>query len=140
MIAAAIFGTILGPVMGTLAVALGTDVVFTLLGAISVVLAVWTFRHPQPPPAETGGGAPLRALRSSPGMMLGLWLVLLEAGTLGALSTLLPLRLSHIGASGIVAVGITFVLASVLSTLVAPAIGRVTDRRGCRACRCARAC
>jgi MFS family permease len=129
VIAAAIFGTILGPVMGTAAVALGTDVVFTFLGAICIVLAAWTFRHPQPPPAETGGGAPLRALRSSPSMMLGLWLVLLEAGTLGALSTLLPLRLSHIGASGI-AVGITFVLASVLSTVVAPAIGRVTDRRG----------
>ena len=129
VIAAAIFGTILGPVLGTAAVALGTDIVFTFLGAICVLLAVWTFRHPQPPPAETGGGAPLRALRSSPSMLLGLWLVLLEAGTLGALSTLLPLRLSHIGASG-VAVGITFVLASVLSTLVAPAIGRVTDRRG----------
>jgi MFS family permease len=129
VIAAAIFGTILGPVMGTAAVALGTEIVFAFLGAICVVLAAWTFSHPQPPPAETGGGAPLRALRSSPSMMLGLWLVLLEAGTLGALSTLLPLRLSHMGASG-VAVGITFVLASVLSTLVAPAIGRVTDRRG----------
>ena len=129
VIAAAIFGTILGPVMGTAAVALGTDVVFTFLGAICVVLAAWTFRHPQPPPAETGDGAPLRTLVSSSGMMLGLWLVLLEAGTLGALSTLLPLRLSHIGASGIV-IGITFVLASVLSTLVAPMVGRVTDRRG----------
>ena len=129
VIAAAIFGTILGPVMGTVAVALGTEVVFTFLGAVSVGLAVWTFRHPQPPPAETGDGAPLRTLLSSSGMMLGLWLVLLEAGTLGALSTLLPLRLSHIGASGIV-IGITFVLASVLSTLVAPMVGRVTDRRG----------
>ncbi len=129
VIAAAIFGTILGPVMGTAAVALGTEVVFTFLGAVSVGLAVWTFRHPQPPPAETGDGAPLRTLLSSSGMMLGLWLVLLEAGTLGALSTLLPLRLSHIGASGIV-IGITFVLASVLSTLVAPMVGRVTDRRG----------
>ena len=129
VIAAAIFGTILGPVMGTAAVALGTDVVFTFLGAISAGLAVWTFRHPQPPPAETGVGAPLRTLLSSSGMMLGLWLVLLEAGTLGAVGTLLPLRLSHIGASGIV-VGITFVLASVLSTLVAPMVGRLTDRRG----------
>jgi MFS family permease len=129
VIAAAIFGTVLGPVMGTAAVALGTDVVFTFLGAISVALAAWTFGRPQPPPAETGGGAPLRTLLSSPKIMLGLWLILLEAGTLGALGTLLPLRLSHIGASG-VAVGITFVLASVLSMLVAPAIGRATDRRG----------
>lgn len=129
VMAAAIFGTILGPVMGIAAVTLGPDVVFTFLGGVSAVLAAWTFGRPQPPPAETGGGASVRALLSSSKMMLGLWLVLLEAGTLGALGTLLPLRLSHIGASGVV-VGITFVIASVLSTLIAPSIGRVTDRRG----------
>ena len=129
VMAASIFGTILGPVMGTAAVALGTDVVFTFLGAVAAGLAAWTFGRPQPPPAETGEGAPLRVLLSSPKMMLGLWLVLLEAAALGALGTLLPLRLSRFGASG-VAVGITFVLASVLSMLVAPAIGRTTDRRG----------
>ena len=131
VIAAAIFGTILGPVMGTAAVALGTDIVFIVAWARSSsvlrrldVASSRSRRRPGP-----GGGAPLRALLSSPHMLLGLWLVLLEAGTLGALGTLLPLRLSRIGASG-VAVGIAFVLASVLSTLVAPAIGRVTDRRG----------
>jgi hypothetical protein len=55
-------------------------------------------------------------------MLLGLWLILLEACTLGALGTLLPLRLSHLGASGI-AIGATFVVASVVSTRIAPRIG-----------------
>jgi MFS family permease len=41
----------------------------------------------------------------------------------------LPLRLSRFGASGI-AIGVTFILASLLSTLLAPGIGRFTDRRG----------
>jgi MFS family permease len=131
VIAAAIFGTILGPVMGTAAVAVGTEVVFSLLGAVALGLAVWTLQHPAPPRAEVGEGAgtTLRTLATSPRMLLGLWLILLEACTLGALGTLLPLRLSHLGASGI-AVGVTFVLASVLSTLVAAPIGRMTDRRG----------
>ena len=129
VIAAAIFGTILGPVMGALAVALGTEIVFSGLGLVAVGLAIWTFGHPAPPRLDRDDGAPLRALATSPRMLLGLWLIVLEACTLGALGTLLPLRLSHLGASGI-AIGATFVLASVVSTLIAPVIGRLTDRRG----------
>ena len=129
VIAAAIFGTILGPVAGTLAVAVGTGIVFCGLGLVAVGLAAWTFGHPAPPRFEAHEGAPLRALASSPRMLLGVWLILLEACTLGALGTLLPLRLSHLGASEI-AIGATFALASVVSTLLAPMIGRLTDRRG----------
>ena len=129
VIAAAIFGTILGPVMGTLAVAVGTKIVFSGLGLVAVGLAAWTFGHPAPPQSGAHEGTPARALASSPRMLLGAWLILLEACTIGALGTLLPLRLSHLGASG-VAVGATFVLASVVSTVIAPMIGRLTDRRG----------
>jgi predicted MFS family arabinose efflux permease len=62
-------------------------------------------------------------------MVVGCWLILLEAAVIGAAGTLLPLRLSRFGASG-VAIGITFVLASLLSLLLNPAVGRVIDRRG----------
>jgi predicted MFS family arabinose efflux permease len=48
---------------------------------------------------------------------------------LGATGTLLPLRLSRFGASG-VAIGITFVLASLLALLLNPRVGRLADRRG----------
>ena len=47
-IGAAILGTLLGPVLGTLAVAIGTGVVFSLIGAVSIGLAFWTGRHPEP--------------------------------------------------------------------------------------------
>jgi MFS family permease len=128
-IGAAILGTLLGPVLGTLAVAIGTGVVFTLVGAASILLALWTARYPEPPRPETTPRTSLRSLVGNPRIMLGFWLILLEACTVGATATLLPLRLAHFGASGIV-IGGTFLLTSLLSFAMAPPIGRIVDRRG----------
>lgn len=131
VIGAAIFGTLLGPVLGTLAVTLGTQVVFSIVGVVSLGLAVWTMDHPEPPrpDPEKQTGTPLRTIAHNPPILLGFWLILLEACTLGATGTLLPLRLSRFGASGI-AIGATFLVAALLSTLLAPGIGRLVDRRG----------
>src|SRR5262249_35391193 len=76
-----------------------------------------------------GAGAPLRVLAKDPRIAFGCWLILLEACAIGATGTLLPLRLSRFGASG-VAIGVTFVLASLLSLVLNPAVGRLIDRRG----------
>jgi MFS family permease len=127
--AAAIFGTLIGPLLGTAAVAAGTEVVFACVGGVSLALTAWTLAHPEPPRAALGAGAPLRVLARDPRIALGCWLILLEACAIGATGTLLPLRLSHLGASG-VAIGVTFVLASLLSLLLNPAVGRLIDRRG----------
>jgi MFS family permease len=129
VLASAIFGTLLGPMVGTLAVAVGTEPVFAATGAVSMALTAWTFRHPEPPRAALGAGASPRAVAASRPFVLGFWMILLVACTIGATSALLPLRLSHFGASG-VAIGVTFILASLLSTLLAPVIGRLVDRRG----------
>ena len=72
-----------------------------------------------------------RALLAQSGLWLGAWLVLIDAMSTGAVSALLPLRLSRLGASG-VAIGATFVLASAVATLLAPVIGRASDRHGAR--------
>jgi MFS family permease len=131
VIGAAIFGTLLGPVLGTLAVTVGTAPVFNVVGAVSLVLAAWTLRQPEPAPGwDTGtSGTPLRTLARTPRILLGAWLILLEAATIGATGTLIPLRLARFGASG-VAVGATFLIASLISTQVATPIGRLVDRRG----------
>jgi MFS family permease len=129
VLASAIFGTVIGPVLGTVAVAAGTALVFTCVGAVSLALAAWTLQHPDPPRAALGVGAPLRRLAKDPRMALGGWVILLEACVIGATATLLPLRLSKFGASG-VAIGITFVFASLLALLVNPVVGRLLDRRG----------
>jgi predicted MFS family arabinose efflux permease len=128
VLASAIFGTLVGPLLGTVAVAARTAVVFACVGGVSLALTAWTLTHPEPPPAALGAGAPLRVLARDPRIALGCWLILLEACTIGATGTLLPLRLSHFGASG-VAIGVTFVLASLLSLVMNPAIGRLVDRR-----------
>jgi YNFM family putative membrane transporter len=127
--ASAIFGTVIGPVLGTVAVAAGTSVVFTCVGGVSLVLMAWTLQHPEPPRAALGVGAPLRALARDARIVLGFWVIMLEACVIGATGTLLPLRLSRFGASN-VAIGITFVLASLLALVVNPWAGRLLDRRG----------
>jgi MFS family permease len=134
VIGAAIFGTMLGPVLGTLAVAVGTGPVFAVVGVISLGLAIWTLRFPEPPPhtQEVETSTPLRDMLRSPEIRLGSWLILLEAATIGAVSALLPLRLAHFGAPNVV-IGAVFLVASVMSMTVAGPIGRTADRRGAAA-------
>ena len=137
VIGAATFGTLLGPLLGTAAVAAGTRPVFAAVGAISLALAWWTARHPEPRavegivPRPGALRAQLAAVVRSGGLGLGTWVITLEAITFGAANALLPLRLSRFGASG-VAIGATFLLASALSTVLSPTVGRLTDRHGPR--------
>jgi MFS family permease len=132
-IAAATFGTLIGPLLGTAAVALGTRPVFLVLGAVSLALAARARRHPAPDRTANDDTPrpPLLAVLRTAGLPLGTWLITLEAMTIGATNVLLPLRLSRFGASG-VAIGATFVAAAALSSVLSPIVGRVSDRRGAR--------
>jgi predicted MFS family arabinose efflux permease len=134
VLGAATFGTLLGPILGTVAVAIGTEPAFALVGLIALGLAAMTARRTAPPPSpgvdlEQRVRDQLRGAWSSQGLRLGVWLVLLEAATFGAVNVLLPLRLSGFGASGL-AIGLTFVLASALSASLSTVVGHLTDRRG----------
>ncbi len=133
VIAAAIFGTLVGPILGTLAVAVGTAPVFTAVGLVAFGLAAWTLRMPEPAPGWQGDttGTPLRTLVGTPRILFGSWLILLEAATVGATGVLIPLRLAHLGASGLV-IGATFLVAALISATVSTPIGRLVDRRGAR--------
>jgi MFS family permease len=133
VIGAAIFGTLLGPILGTLAVTVGTRPVFGIVGAISVALAAWTARHPEPASQGASGETrtPLRDMLRSPHIRLGAWLILVEAATIGAISALLPLRLSRFGAGNVV-IGGVFLVSSLMSMFVSGPIGRTVDRRGPR--------
>jgi MFS family permease len=145
VIGAATFGTLIGPLLGTVAVATSTALVFSAVGAISLALAVWAQRHPNPVPirnearaADPAGtrraGGDRRARLASPlarGLIVGGWMVLLEAMTFGATNVLLPLRLARFGASGVL-IGVVFLASAALSAGLSTYIGRVTDRRGPR--------
>ena len=128
-IGAATFGTLLGPLLGTFAAAVGTGPAFAVVGAISLALAGRLLRYPDPPRAQSGPRTPITQLLGSRTFALGVWLIALEAITLGAANTLLPLRLSGLGASG-VAIGATFLAAAGVSTVLSPLVGRISDQRG----------
>ncbi|HEX8959317.1 MAG TPA: MFS transporter [Solirubrobacterales bacterium] len=129
VMAAAIFGTLIGPLLGTVAVAAGTRLTFALVGAISLALAVRVLAYPEPPAAAPSTSTPLAKVLRNRGLMLGAGLMVLGAATIGAGNALIPLRMSHFGASSL-AIGITFFLASGASTLIAPVSGRLSDRAG----------
>ena len=81
-------------------------------------------------PPALGAGAPLRALARSPRLVLGFWLILLEAARSERSAPCFRSACRDFGASG-VAIGVTFVLASLREHVrVDPAVGRVIDRRG----------
>ncbi len=151
---AAIFGTLFGPVVGTAAVALGTRVTFAAVAVAGVGLALAVLRtpvaatveeaasahaaspdaasaHTVPPDAASAHTAmpPAgRALRH-PLLIAVATLVVLQAAIVGTSDTLIPLRMAHLGATGL-AVGATFFVWSLLSMGAAPLIGRLADRQG----------
>jgi MFS family permease len=71
----------------------------------------------------------LRRLLATRGLVLGGWLVMLDAMTIGATNVLIPLRLSRFGAHAVL-IGGTFLCASAVSTVVSPLTGKLSDRRG----------
>jgi MFS family permease len=127
----AVVGTLIGPVIGTLSLAISTKLVFLGVAAVSIILALRMRRYAEAPEFPTTQPTRWRTVGRNPRLLLGLWLVLLDATSFGALGTLLPLRLGHFGASSI-AIGATFLLAGALSIAAAPVAGRMSDRFGPR--------
>jgi predicted MFS family arabinose efflux permease len=129
-LAAAIGGALLGPVLGTLAHALGRGPVFSAVvvvaGALAVAVAI--LPAPSPPPPQPGM-ARMLALLTRPAIAIGMWLVTLPALASGMLNVLAPLRLSALGASA-AGIGATFVVAAGAEACVSPAVGHVSDERG----------
>jgi MFS family permease len=128
-LAAAIGGALFGPVLGSLAEAVGRGPVFVFVALIGLALIVWasTLRSRHRPSQERLGDL-LAAVRR-PRILLGMWLVTVPAVASGLLNVLAPLRLSRFGA-GAAAIGATFLVASALEAAISPSVGRVSDRRG----------
>lgn len=127
--AAGISGALFGPVLGGIASATSIELAFSSVAVLATVLAVWAGRTPALAPGEP---QPLRLLfraMRDPGVASGAWLVALPALFFGTLGVLGPLRLDTLG-WGAVAIGATWLVLAGLEALLAPFIGRVSDRRG----------
>ncbi|HET9720047.1 MAG TPA: MFS transporter [Solirubrobacteraceae bacterium] len=139
-VSAAIGGSIAGPAVGALASVVGRPTLFIALASLALGLAAITRRLEAPPPiasvdpgspdpAEPAPGTAIRTLLARPSGLGGIWLMTLPAIVSGTLTVLGPLALHPLGAGpGII--GVTFVVAAALESLVSTWVGGVSDRHG----------
>jgi MFS family permease len=126
---AAIFGALFGPVVGASASYIGTGLAFGSVAVLAVALAVWALRTPTFTPQEPQPLARLFSAARDGHIAGAIWFVAIPALLFGTLNVLAPLRLSALGLST-VAIGATWLIAALFEALMAPAIGRYSDRRG----------
>jgi predicted MFS family arabinose efflux permease len=121
-------GAIAGPAAGGVAAAVGRGPTFAAIAGICVALALLTRGFAAPPaPAEKRLG--LGAAMSAANVRKVMWITMLPAIMLAALSVLAPLQQHHLGAgSGEIAA--TFGAAAILGIAVQPFYGRWADRAG----------
>jgi MFS family permease len=127
-IGSAIFGALLGPAVGALADRVGPREVFVGLAGLTVVLAAWTLRTPGAAAEWPLPGAISRALRDVE-IRQALWLMSVPALVFGVVGVLIPLKLDAAGWSA-TAIAIAWVASAAIEVVLAPLIGRVSDRRG----------
>jgi MFS family permease len=128
-LAAAVAGALFGPVLGAAAGALGQEPVFGAVAVLGLVLMAFSLRMTA---QEPEGESRFRTLIGSLGdgrVAAGMWLTTLPGVLFGTLAVLGPLRLDELGA-GAAAIAGAFLAAAALEALVAPLIGRLSDRRG----------
>jgi predicted MFS family arabinose efflux permease len=126
---AAIFGAVFGPVLGGIASYVGTGPPFASVAVLAAALAVWALRTPAPPPREVQPLARLFGALRDPRVVAAVWFVAVPALLFGVLNVLAPLRLSALGLST-AAIGAVWLGSATLEALLAPAVGRFSDRRG----------
>jgi MFS family permease len=127
-LAAAIAGTLVGPVLGTAADHIGPEPVFSAVALAAIALCVPAAREPAPPGEAADFGRVVAAARI-PAVQLGVWLVVLPSLAAGVLNVLVPLRMDALGAAS-VAIGATYLVAAGLEAIISPIVGRISDRRG----------
>lgn len=129
VLSAAIAGALFGPVIGTLASAIGRQAAFSGVVVIALGLIVVSRRLPSGHVASGQGVGSLRGALAGRDIRPAMWLVALPAVASGALSVLAPLRLHRLGASSAV-IGGTFLIAAAVEAAITPLVGGVSDRRG----------
>ncbi len=127
--AATFSGELVGPLLGAVAAWAGLALVFSLITAVAVLVAIVAAAIPGPSGSERLPAPSLRALMSNRIVLLAAWLIALTALLLGVLGVLAPLRLDELG-WGAGAIGAVFAVAALLQASANPRIGRVADARG----------
>jgi MFS family permease len=127
--AAAVGGTLFGPVLGGVASLAGTGWTFGVIGIASLGLVAFAATTSAAPPEEPQPLSALFGAFRDGRLLVCFWLVALPGLLFGNLSVLVPLRLSHLGYSG-AAIGAVFLCSAALEAGNNILVGRVSDRRG----------
>ena len=126
---AAVFGALLGPVVGAVASLASVRATFVGISLFGIALAVWVAVTPgvEAQPQKL----PELFRRADRRLLGGMWLLVLAALLFGVLDVLAPLTF-HAGGWGGVAIGAVFLVAAAAETVLNPLLGGFIDRRGNR--------
>jgi MFS family permease len=125
---AAVFGELLGPVIGVLASALGRNVVFSAMSVLSAVLALLTVQidvESELEPIDVSLRSSFRQRQFSDGLTL----LAIGSTLFGVLSVLAPLHLAAAGWST-AAIGGVWLLGAAFEASESAFVGRLSDARG----------
>ena len=121
-------GGLAGPVIGSLALAVGPGKTFAVIGLGMIMFLAWSASLPSVRLGQSAS-TPLLPATHDRGVLQSVGLLLLPSAGFGAISVLLPIRLSQLGASGFI-VGATFLIAAAGAAGSSVLSGRISDRRG----------
>ena len=125
----AIFGAMLGPVIGGIASVTSTEITFGGVAVIGLGLAAWAAATPA---QREPSGQPVSMLfvaLTKPRMLASVWLVALPSISFGALGVLAPLHLHALGL-GAVAISAVWLVVIGVEATAAPLVGHLSDLRG----------
>ena len=129
MLSAAVFGALLGPVLGSVAATIGLVPAFAAVAIVGAAIALWAGIEPAPRPGERRPFFAMLRPVLQPHLATGLWLIALSPLLFSGLAVLVPLELSRLG-WGAAAVGAVFFVSAGFEAIVHPLLGRWTDRAG----------
>jgi len=125
----AVAGSLFGPAVGALAYSVGTEAIFGSVLVLTIALSVVALRIPDPKVAEPQRLSEVREAILSPSVLWATWYVAAPSAMFGVVEVLAPLRMDELGGgAGLVAAG--FISGAVIEAILAPTIGRLSDRIG----------
>ncbi|MGI8649565.1 MAG: MFS transporter [Rubrobacter sp.] len=129
LMSSAVVGALLGPVVGSIAAIVGLTPTFITVAVLGLVIAVWVYATPAPPPQPDRLFFPMVRRLFDRNLVTGMWLVTLSPLLFGAPIVLVPLALDSLG-WGAAAIGAVFLVAAGLEAFAQPLLGRWSDRVG----------